>query len=185
MKTFTGYYWGTTVFLSRSIHKYGNWKNYISSWNFPISNSPLSVVNIKQVIFHLNTHAISQAPDLLLTLFIIITFYFPVFQFLRRCWCVFTFSLTKSTGVLTPTAALPASLQTVPIRTLPGAVELSLRWSAPCFPTDHVWPSWGDWQDLFTGGETRRKERRKEGEPEGEQSLNGTGIQVFTLDPSF
>lgn len=29
------------------------------------------------------------------------------------------------------------------------------------------------------------RERRREGEPEGEQSLNGTGIQVFTLDPSF
>lgn len=30
-----------------------------------------------------------------------------------------------------------------------------------------------------------QKGRRKEGEPEGEQSVNGTGIQVFTLDPCF
>lgn len=52
--------------------------------------------------------------------------------------------------------------------------RLNKRESAPWFASDHVWPSWGDWQDLFTGGDSQI-ERRKEGEPEGEQSLNGTG----------
>lgn len=35
--------------------------------------------------------------------------------------------------------------------------------SAPGFGADHVRPSWGDWQDLFTGGETRRKGDGKRG----------------------
>lgn len=65
---------------------------------------------------------------------------------------VFTSSVTERPGALTPA-------QTVRIRA--GAVNERL--SAPGFPADHVWPSWGDWQDLFTGGETRRKGDGKRG----------------------
>lgn len=100
------------------------------------------------------------------------------FFFYMLCWCVFIFPLTKST-------VFWHQRQRRLRQSRSGAWSLSNGRSAPYFPADHVWPSWGDWQDLFTGGETRRKERRKEGEPEGEQPLNGTGIQVFTLDPSF
>lgn len=54
-----------------------------------------------------------------------------------------------------------------------SAVSSAVSQSAPfrVFPQTLRGPA-GDWQDLFTGGEARR-ERRKEGEPEGERSLNG------------
>lgn len=78
--------------------------------------------------------------------------------------------LTKSTGVLTP-----APVQTVQIRAGP-LWELG---SAPCFAADHVWPSWADWQDLFTGGEAR-------GERDGERgNLRESSRYTRNGNPSF
>lgn len=65
--------------------------------------------------------------------------------------------------------------------------------SVPGFAKVRVSPSWVDWQACLLAERLRERDGKR-GEPEGEPSLNETGIQVFffccccfvsTLDPSF